>query len=44
MSKTGAWVLNMQEDAANLTKDEFLKKCNQNLKKCKQSLMMLFQE
>ncbi len=26
MSKTGAWVLNMQEDAANLTKDEFIKK------------------
>ena len=26
MSKTGAWVLNMQEDAANLTKEEFIKK------------------
>ena len=25
MSKTGAWVLNMQEDAANLTKEEFIK-------------------
>ena len=26
MSKTGAWILGMQEDAANLTKDEFIKK------------------
>ena len=26
MSKTGAWVLNMQEDAGDLTKDEFIKK------------------
>jgi predicted nuclease with TOPRIM domain len=26
MSKTGAWVLDMQEDAANLTKEEFIKK------------------
>ena len=26
MSKTGAWVLNMQEDAGNLTKEEFIKK------------------
>tara|TARA_R100001460_G_scaffold63736_5_gene103941 strand:+ start:192 stop:428 length:237 start_codon:yes stop_codon:yes gene_type:complete len=26
MSKTGAWYLDMQEDAGNLTKDEFIKK------------------
>ena len=26
MSKTGAWVLDMQEDAGNLTKEEFIKK------------------
>tara|TARA_R100000231_G_scaffold18932_3_gene19042 strand:- start:1092 stop:1322 length:231 start_codon:yes stop_codon:yes gene_type:complete len=26
MSKTGAWILGMQEDAANLTKEEFIKK------------------
>jgi len=26
MSKTGAWVLQMQEEAAELTKDEFIKK------------------
>tara|TARA_A100001037_G_C14699075_1_gene435152 strand:+ start:221 stop:451 length:231 start_codon:yes stop_codon:yes gene_type:complete len=26
MSKTGAWIFGMQEDAANLTKDEFIKK------------------
>tara|TARA_R100001510_G_C7549372_1_gene133789 strand:- start:428 stop:640 length:213 start_codon:yes stop_codon:yes gene_type:complete len=26
MSKTGAWVLQMQEEAAEMTKDEFIKK------------------
>ena len=26
MSKTGAWYLDMQEDAENLTKDDFIKK------------------
>lgn len=26
MSKTGAWVLQMQEEAADMTKDEFIKK------------------
>ena len=26
MSKTGAWVLDMQEDAENLTKEQFIKK------------------
>ena len=26
MSKTGAWVLDMQEDAGNLSKEEFIKK------------------
>ena len=26
MSKTGAWYLDMQEDAANLNKEEFIKK------------------
>mgnify|MGYP001189273472 FL=1 len=26
MSKTGAWYMSMQEDAGDLTKDEFIKK------------------
>ena len=26
MSKTGAWVLQMQEEAAEMTRDEFIKK------------------
>ena len=26
MSKTGAWLLQMQEEAAEMTKDEFIKK------------------
>ena len=26
MSKVGAWVLNMQEDAYNMTRKEFIKK------------------
>jgi len=26
MSKTGAWYMTMQEDAGDLTKDEFIKK------------------